>query len=840
MYATLCLYTIFILCYNLNDKYLWPDEAETANLAISITKFGLPRAYDGKNYISLYGPSVFENESHIVTWRPWLDEYIAAASFKILGQTTAAGRFPFALIGVATVFLTTLLAYRIFNSHRAALTAALFIATSEMFVLHARQCRYYSLVIFAEVCLIFAVYLIMAGKKPKGIIVLTLSMAIQFYTNYIVLAGNIFALWIFALFTEKRNTGMIFSVFVSSAVFTLMALPWLVYAKPWHQSSYIGHGEFMTKFKFYLAEIHFHFFSFFLFLIPLAYYMHRRLTIKDRYAAMSKVSTVQSDLAFLLLLTIPLNLLIVPLAPGIYVRYMVHLIPNFVLLTVFILTTYVSSAWLRVSLICLLCFTNFISYVSAWPVRILNDVVVTLHEPRATVLSLVNVIKTDSLNRLEDTVKYLRKKGNPGDTILVSCPEFPLMFYTGMQVINARFLDSVNFTSLPNWILTECVTEETNVAPLYPPPDYAVYYRPLIIDIHDGPTIGNMPNPDIYEQFTAKNRGHITVYKLQPAVQISAIPDKSVFKPVGSDGSVTSVNVSPDCKYAAIVYGRDKIIETTFNIKLVDIKSGNLAGEFSLGDRSIRSAYITTDSKYILGIAGNTVRKWNIETGKRVKIFAGHRDHINAIALTPDGKHMLSAAKNDTLKLWDIVTGREIMAFIGPKNNTQTIAITSDGLLAASAGMDNILRLWNIGTGTEIKIFSGNAHNIKTIAISKSAKFMLTGGGYDGVIRMWDIAQGRETGVLLGHSNAVTAIVITPDDRYALSGGISQRLRLWDLTNGKEKIVFPPDVLSVSSLSLTADGKLVVVGSWDGTASIWDVASGKKLRTYDGNFKKSS
>ncbi|QWR77137.1 hypothetical protein [Candidatus Magnetomonas plexicatena] len=830
MYAALCVYTVFILFYNLSDRYFWADEAETADLAVNITRFGLPRAYDGKNYISLYGPSIFENKSNIVTWRPWLDEYLAAASFKAFGHTTTAGRIPFVTFGAAAVFLMALLSYRIFKSHSAAISATVLVAASELFVLHVRQCRYYSVVIFAEIALILALYNLLTGKKKSGIIILTASLALQFYTNYIVMGGSIFALGILALLTRKRNKGFLSSFVVSMSAFSIIAAPWLIYAKPWVQSGFVGRGDIVSKLQFYISEIHFNIFPLILIFIPPAYYLFRWLFPNSRGAVFQKVPAIQRDIISFLILTIPFTLVIVSLAPEIYIRYVVHLIPVFVLLTVFLLTNYVRPVWLRLTLICLMCFTNYISYAAAYPFKSLNEPLLVVHSPKVTIYHLIKNTLADSTNQLEDTVNFMKKESKPTDTVLSSCPEFALIFYTGMRVVNARFLETVDLKTLPEWIFPECISEDTSVEPLYPPLKYAQYYTPVTFAIHDGPVIGNMPVPDIYGQFTSQQGiSQVTIFRLNFGAAIDITNEKTIFKPVGFQGNVISVKVSSDGRFIVAAGSHNRMIDSSGQVKIIDIKTGAVVHEISSNIHPIKSAFLTPDGKSIIGIVGNTVKRWDIDTGKKRKTFAGHKDQINAIALVPGGNQLLSAAKNDRLKLWDITSGKELSVFAGAKSNITAIAVTSDGRYAVSAGTDNRLKLWDIKSGTEVKTFVGNTKDIKTIAISKSGRFMLTGGGYDGAVRVWDIELGREVRALMGHKAPVSSIVITPDDLYAVSGGATGLIRVWNIESGSEAVVFSEDSRHVSSLSLTPDGKSVAAGSWNGTVSVWDTATGKCL-----------
>ena len=158
-----------LLFWGLTDKYLWQDEAATAVLAVRMLKFGRPLAYDGVNlvtidYFATENPDTIDRRTRdpriavdyyakrgdlkpdsTWKWQPWGQFVVAAASFELLGRTTLAARLPFALGGLATVLLLYRLVRRYCGSWpMASLSGGLLLANA-YWILHARQCRYYSL-----------------------------------------------------------------------------------------------------------------------------------------------------------------------------------------------------------------------------------------------------------------------------------------------------------------------------------------------------------------------------------------------------------------------------------------------------------------------------------------------------------------------------------------------------------------------------------------------------------------------------------------------------------------------------------------------------------------------
>jgi WD40 repeat protein len=64
------------------------------------------------------------------------------------------------------------------------------------------------------------------------------------------------------------------------------------------------------------------------------------------------------------------------------------------------------------------------------------------------------------------------------------------------------------------------------------------------------------------------------------------------------------------------------------------------------------------------------------------------------VAVTPDGRRAVSASADDTLKVWDLETGRELRTLEGHTDWISAVAVTPDGRRAVSASADQTLRVW--------------------------------------------------------------------------------------------------------------------------------------------------
>ena len=67
------------------------------------------------------------------------------------------------------------------------------------------------------------------------------------------------------------------------------------------------------------------------------------------------------------------------------------------------------------------------------------------------------------------------------------------------------------------------------------------------------------------------------------------------------------------------------------------------------------------------GSADNTVKLWDISTGKVLRTFTGHTDWVWSVAFSPDSHSIASASQDETIKLWEAKTGDCLKTLPVPK-----------------------------------------------------------------------------------------------------------------------------------------------------------------------------
>lgn len=490
----------FALFWNLGDRLLWGDEAETAVLAVNITKFGIPLATDGRNYITLIGAGRDTNASDVWVWSPWLDEYIAAASFAVLGESTTAARLPFALIGFLAVLFMPFLAQQIYRRNELTFTATLLFVTNVSMLLHARQCRYYSVVMLAQMTLLFGVHRILLRRNGTGITVVVLSLTAQFYCNYVLALSNLLAVLASVPLLRRRRPYVMRPALVSVGVFVVLALPWLVYARSGAQTSLIGFEDFGKKAAFYIQQTHFYIVPLVLFLLPLS------VRLKKRRQTQGDSGAIEKDMQAFIVVYLAAHAVVLAITPGYYFRYLVPLMPVLVLLLSGMLCAHVTNKGLRYGIVALLAFTNVIPMATAYPFREKE----TFGIP---IVRLLRDITTPYENSLGDVIAYLRKEGRPEHAVLVPDPGFPIIFYTGMRVIDSRLNQRLNLNELPEWILEKSPASIGPVQGMRMPPALRERYETITLTVHDSPNGDCRPDPKYHVPFTVERKTDFTIHR---------------------------------------------------------------------------------------------------------------------------------------------------------------------------------------------------------------------------------------------------------------------------------------------------------------------------------------
>src|SRR5262249_50716386 len=152
--------------------------------------------------------------------------------------------------------------------------------------------------------------------------------------------------------------------------------------------------------------------------------------------------TVVLESLLLAMLILYFAVVIVP--SGRYVRYLLPLLPVACLLGSAWTWRYVKWQTLAIMLIGVQSVSNCLSVVTAYPIG-------QSHTLRFPILEYTAALREPYTDSFTDVLQFFRKEANPGELILAPNPEFPLMFYTELGIID--FGVAARPPRMPEWIL---------------------------------------------------------------------------------------------------------------------------------------------------------------------------------------------------------------------------------------------------------------------------------------------------------------------------------------------------------------------------------------------------
>jgi WD40 repeat protein len=188
----------------------------------------------------------------------------------------------------------------------------------------------------------------------------------------------------------------------------------------------------------------------------------------------------------------------------------------------------------------------------------------------------------------------------------------------------------------------------------------------------------------------------------------------------------------------------------------------------------------SADGGLVAAAAGATVTVWNTASGARLLSVTVIGRSVDAIAFSPRGDGDLAAITSRGLVIiWDALTGRVVAQARTGTGRLSALAFSPDGRRLATAANGDIT-LWNPVNLRRLGAVAGPVGSVKTLALSPDGQ-VLASGENNGSILLWDMETRSIIATLTGSPGTVTALGFTPDGSVLISGSNSRRIIAWDL-----------------------------------------------------------
>ncbi len=270
-------------------------------------------------------------------------------------------------------------------------------------------------------------------------------------------------------------------------------------------------------------------------------------------------------------------------------------------------------------------------------------------------------------------------------------------------------------------------------------------------------------------------------------------------------------------------------------VRLWHAASGKEAKSFRLAEPMATHAIaFSPDSKRMFtGHEDGTVSAWDLPTGMRLFSRKASDGAALAIAYSPVEPRLVVGTEQ-AAEIWDAYNSQLLLVLGTRMHGIGAVAYSPDGRRVITGARDGSIQAWDASTGRELGALRGNGGDLYSVSFSPDGRYILAGNS-DGTAEIWaapnDLTTDGMPATRLVGSGAddvalFSALTFSDDGQRLLLPG-RRSARVWETSTSKAPWTLP--VTNARPESFSPDGRRVVGKSRDGTAKVWDTATGREL-----------
>lgn len=294
---------------------------------------------------------------------------------------------------------------------------------------------------------------------------------------------------------------------------------------------------------------------------------------------------------------------------------------------------------------------------------------------------------------------------------------------------------------------------------------------------------------------------------------------------------VDDLALSPDGRsIAATTLSNDR---SGANLMLWEVATGTLKLFLPTGEMRSHGVVFHPDGQRLAYTRGSSIDlRYNLPAALPQGVLEGHTKGITDLAVSADGRWLVSAGEDQNVQLWDWQQEKLIRTFAAHGETQKSVKIDPKGQLIVSSDGDTI-EVWELPTGKLRRTLKPGDEEVRAIALSPDVR-TLASAGANSTITLWNLNTGEPMQTLTS-VNDIHSLAFSPDGR-TLAVGLSpirrngdlsesgDSLQLWNVQTQAEIASWQGHTNAVSSVVFTADGKTLISGSWDGSIKFWEIA----------------
>jgi multidrug efflux pump subunit AcrA (membrane-fusion protein) len=224
---------------------------------------------------------------------------------------------------------------------------------------------------------------------------------------------------------------------------------------------------------------------------------------------------------------------------------------------------------------------------------------------------------------------------------------------------------------------------------------------------------------------------------------------------------------------------------------------------------------------------------WELATGKVGKKWPTKGGGITALALHPTQPHLCFTAHDGdrAIRVYDLKTGETKGQLLGHRSFVFSLAISPDGKRLVSADNDTV-RVWDLTKNEVIRVDKGRSPDVRRVGLSPDGRRYLF--NIAGNLQVRNLTDGQPTGLFTSPRGKFSQVAtFTPDASLVLVGTTDDEVELWQQISAEDQARlirrFKGHLRDVNDVDFSPAGDSFVTASQDTTVKVWRIPSADEI-----------